>query len=345
MSEDLLSLEAVYYPCAIPSSLTLTHLGLIFDKIHFPGVGLPSDGLVAGEIRKEIDRIRPLSNDYVGSTMLRAMEMLESVVPLSEFCVFRRDIVPPLGYRYGAEVEQFVESLHDKLFPNRSGQGFFTAFDESKTLPGGQTIGFPPGLYYPAVAMDYARRSNMPLVTDDALMPGPMITGEAVKNNTKLLMTLLAMECAKLILPKLEALRPEQIVEMRQELEKYVRPFRRAILQLASDLNDAISKSSSQEDVLEAVRFTVETKIYPTVSQLREAAENPKRPWATRAYGVVKQVPEIVAACGTMQWGTATTKSIGALADFFIDWQSQQAKKEAARSPMYYLLKLGDAKT
>jgi len=45
MIEENLKLEAVYYPHVIPSGVeSLTLMGLVFDRIHFPGVYIPKDG-------------------------------------------------------------------------------------------------------------------------------------------------------------------------------------------------------------------------------------------------------------------------------------------------------------
>jgi len=55
---DLLSLEAVYYASPIPAnSAVLTVLGLVFDKVIFPGVYLPLDGFDQAELDREIERI------------------------------------------------------------------------------------------------------------------------------------------------------------------------------------------------------------------------------------------------------------------------------------------------
>ena len=61
--------------------------------------------------------------------------------------------------------------------------------------------------------MIYAARHGIPLVNDNLSLPVPALGGDFAKNNTKLLTTILAMECASLVLPKIKVLRPQEIVD------------------------------------------------------------------------------------------------------------------------------------
>ena len=55
------SLEAVYYATPIPSGLvSLTMLGIVFDRLHFPDVWLPESGYDPEATAAEAKRIEAL---------------------------------------------------------------------------------------------------------------------------------------------------------------------------------------------------------------------------------------------------------------------------------------------
>lgn len=56
MALETPSLEVVYYPSPIPSGLAaLTLMGLVFDKIHFPNVYLPTSGFDIEDAKREAE--------------------------------------------------------------------------------------------------------------------------------------------------------------------------------------------------------------------------------------------------------------------------------------------------
>jgi hypothetical protein len=58
-------LEAVYLSAPIPRNLAvLTVLGVVFDKVFFPGVYLPEEGYDVAELDKEITRLANLPGPW-----------------------------------------------------------------------------------------------------------------------------------------------------------------------------------------------------------------------------------------------------------------------------------------
>lgn len=345
MSAEEPKLEVVYYPRPIPSGpACLTFLGLIFDRIHFPNVYLPTDGFDEKEVLLEADRI--LSHgitSYNTAMLVGALRFLPLAKQLREFCHF----TGAKGQVFGGVdtgAKDIVKSLHEEIFGPPK-ENFFPVYETGfhKALPDGESyIDYPGSLHYPANALIYAGRHGIPLVNDDLTMPVPAVGGDMAKNNSKLLTTILAMECASLVLPKLRVLRPQELLEARDELHKYVRPFRLGLLRLAAELNKAISQTSDLNEVIEAAQFLIETEVHPSLVELREAVERPDKRWYSRALEAAKQVPELATSFATMPTNIAIAKVLATIGSILVDMQSGQAKKEAARSGMYYLLKLRD---
>lgn len=192
--------------------------------------------------------------------------------------------------------------------------------------------------------MVYASANRIPLLNDNPGLPVPALAGTAVKDNVKLLTTILALECANLVLPKIRVLQPQEILEIRDDLSKYLRPFRLSLLRLAGELNKAISSTSTNDEILRASRFLIETEVQPSLIELRAAIEAPGKRWYNRAFDVAKQVPELATSFATLPTNVAIAKVLAALGAILVDMQSEETEKRASRSGMYYLLKLRDAR-
>src|SRR5216684_2102434 len=110
------TLEAVYYPSPVPSSPeSLTLLGFLFDRVHFPAVYLPPAGsLDLRELDKEIRRIAAFKfNDLESIQLLNCMVLAGQMEYISDFCVFDANpnglpIVDELTPQVANAVEQMI---------------------------------------------------------------------------------------------------------------------------------------------------------------------------------------------------------------------------------------------
>jgi hypothetical protein len=87
-------LEAVNYATPIPSStLALTHMALVFDRIHFPHVYFPLEGYDPEWVEREAARIASLPpGGFGGGQELAAMlRFVRHAKTLDGFCVFTGD--------------------------------------------------------------------------------------------------------------------------------------------------------------------------------------------------------------------------------------------------------------
>lgn len=344
-ANDKETLEVVYYAAPVPRNRhSLTFLGLVFDKIHFPNVYLPGDGFDPEAVKAEAERIASLGirnhDDVITISVLKFLPIASKFRDICYFTGKKKDVFGNVDPGADKIVETLDLELNGPPPPN-----FVPMWPEgyTKGLPGGdESIHFPGTLHYPANSMIYAARHGIPLVNDAPGLPVPALGGQSTKNNAKLLSTILAMECASLVLPKIRSMNIDELSEARQELSKYLKPFRRSLLGLARELNHAIESSASHEDIMRAAKFVVETSVFPPLEELREALERPSKPWYNRTFDVVKQVPELATNFASMPMSMAIAKALASLGGILVDMQGEHAKKDGARSGMYYLLKLKD---
>ena len=346
MNEIVPSLEAVYYGSPIPRGMaSLTLLGLVFDRIHFPNVHLPSTGYDIDAVVTEAERIERLGlRDYNSVLLVGALRALPHVGHLNEFCVFSGHPGQVFGGVDDKETGQLVKALDEEIFgPPKD--GFIPMFEigSHKGLPGGEaTLDYPGVLHYPANALLYAAKKGIPLVNDNPSLPVPALGGVDAKHNAKLLASILALECVSFALPTVRPLSPEELVAARAELKPYLQPFRSAVLKLTKELNSAISQSADHEEIVKASRFLVETDVVPTLAELSNALHQPTKGWMGRGFEFVKQVPELATAFATMPAELALAKALAATGAVFMDLHDKSARRDAARSGMYYLLRLRD---
>jgi hypothetical protein len=213
---NLESFDAVYYSQQVPiSAESLTVLGLVFDHLIFPGVYLPTSPFDEEALKQEIKRITslgiPLSMDDV--QMLNCMEFSLHVKYVRDFCIFTGN--PGMVGTVENEAHPLMMALEELMFgppppgfiPTPS-LGFCKGFHFSDNVVEHQ-VNAPSSLSYPANALVYAIKHQIPLVNDTSL-PVPGIPA-APKDNAKLLATILAIESVRLVLPTLKPLMPKEL--------------------------------------------------------------------------------------------------------------------------------------
>lgn len=336
-------LEAVYYGSPIPlSKASLTLLAVVFDRLHFPNVKLPCEGFDPLAVAQEAERIERLGlRDFNSLVLVGALRALAHVNDLGEFCEFAAVPNQVFGSAKDVEVNNLALALEELVFgPPR--EGFIPTLETgySKGLPGCDlSVDYPGTFHYPANAILYAARKGMPLVNDGPL-PVPALGGIDAKNNANLLASVLALECVALVLPVVPPLSPREIVELRGELKGELLAFRGELLRLAAELNRSITENASAAELQSAANFVIKTSVLPALLELQNKLSTPKRSWTVRAFDAVKQVPELVSAFATLPPSVATAKLLAATGGFFVDLHEASNKREVARSPLYYLLRL-----
>ena len=276
--------------------------------------------------------------------MLECMTFSLHVKYVRDFCIFTGS-AGGVG-KMENEAQPLMKALEELVFgppppgfiPTPS-LGFCKGFDFSENVIEHQ-VNAPSWLAYPANALVYATKHQIPLV-NDSTMPVPC-TPVPPKDNAKLLATILAIESVRLALPKLKPIAPRELQEFRAETAQYVKPFRTGMLRLAKELNAALTSDMRLYEVQRHAQFLVETTVYPQLQDLEAVLSDPGKPWYKRTVELARAAPELVTNFATMPKSIALAKVLGALAKTLADVRDEQLDKEnrLARSSIYYLLKL-----
>jgi hypothetical protein len=343
--DDPLKLEVVYYSAPIPRNLAvLTVLGAVFDTVYFPGVYLPKGGFDEAELDREIARLEglPIAGDSETSLLIGVMKLAKHAKELSGFCEFTGSRENPFHTKEdipGRMVSEIFEAMHGPPPP-----GFIPSFSTNhhKALAGSdEHITYPGDYHYLAGAIIDSARRGIPLLNDLPGIPIPGIEDTTPVDKAKILSSIIAIECTRLVLPETPILHPADIMEFREANTVWLRGFRRSMLRYAADLNGKIA-GLSVEDFREKTRFFIDTEIAPAMDELRSAMNDPARPWFKRAVDAAKIFPSVAGAFLAGSPAAALAMAITKSAEqFFVEVAAHGDKKEALkRSGLYYLLKL-----
>ncbi len=332
-------LEVVFYSGAAPTRLTtMTLLGLLFDRVHFPNVRVPQSGFDPEWVATEIHRISEVGHkDY--DTWLLLQLMRYAINPeVHQFFHFTGDENQVFGGDAMKKAQPLVTVLYDQIFgPPQA--GFIPTFTPGhhKGLPRESWIDYPGPFYYQANALLYSSEHKIPLLNDDPRVPVPAMTGMDARHNATLLAAIMAMECVQLVLPEVPELQPAQIVEARDDLKGYLRPFRMSLLELAGKLNSAIEATSDYDGIKRAAEFIATTEVYPKLEEFKNAlAKHERRGWWPRTWEFGKQAIGLAALYSAGHFPEAIAGSLKAFGSWFI----AGATEHAPRSGLHYLLKL-----
>ena len=213
--------------------------------------------------------------------------------------------------------------------------------NHSKAMPGSEEAILYPGHYhYMAGAVLHSAHTGIPLLNDIPGLPIPFVAG-AEGDAAKHLSAILAIECIKLALPELPVLRPDDLMEFREDNRDSLRVFRRSLLRYAGDLSVKLARIAPK-DIEAATKFFVDTEIVPALDELRAKMNAPARPWYKRAIDAGRVAPKISPSFYTMDVKTIIgTALLADLPQFFTELTAIGEKREALRkSGLYYLLQL-----
>jgi len=341
-----MNLEAVYYSAPAPTSLrALTVLGLVFDRLIFPGVHVPDRGVDLGQTAEEFERIQALPHQRGPDTvhLLNLMLLALNAKHLKDFCIFTGNAETLDNNEPGTG--QLAHELHLEIYgppPENFIPEISACF--SKGLPGDERacINSPSWLFYPANALLYAGRTGTVLVNDNPYLPMPSVGGVDLKANATQLATIMALESVKFVLPSIKPLSFCELAEFRFETKDLVQPFRRAMLKLSKDLNAAILSDTTLADVRREAKFIVESTVAPELEQMKEELARPARPWYRRVVDLAAAAPEIAGAFATMPKSLAVAKTLAKAVGILADVRDGQLEKEGIgkRGGFHYLLRV-----
>jgi hypothetical protein len=348
-TEDLTSFEAVHYSRQVPrSSGSLTLLALVFDRIHFPGVYMPTVDIDEEATMREIERILSLGPLQIETgQMLSCMKFACHVKYVRDFCIFdgvrgHAGVLQDGAHELTLALEELIFGPPPKDFFPSPEMGFNKGVPALEGDPIEAQVNAPSWLSYPANALIVASKKGLPIVNDDPSLPIPGLPQVDPKANAKLLASMLTIESVKLALPRLRALTPKQLQEVRAELSQHVRPFRLAMLRLSKELNVAITSGMDLSQIQREAKFLAETSVYPELADLRKTIEDPGRPWHRRAVDLAMNIPELASAFATLPTHLAFSKVFASIAQALAGERDAQLEKQRKieRSGLAFLLKI-----
>jgi len=309
MAQDEFS--CVYYSQQYPRSLrVLTLIGLIFDKVYFPGVWIPNKNIDEKSVAEEANRIQQLLinerksfrhlNDNI--RMIGLMNFIKHAHVLKDFCIFTGQPGCAGTLEEGAKELAFV--LEEMLYgPPKQGFTPAPAMGFAKGLPGNRTvensINGPSWISYPANSVIFSQKHGIPLLNDFPEFPVPFVPSPA-KSNAKILSTYLALESIKIILPKISHVEPECLLQIRDDLKDELSSFRLKMVQFSRELNQVISSTSSLKDVQREAKFIAETIVIPELENLKRTINDIGKPWHQRLLNLALDTPMLIGNFSTM---------------------------------------------
>ena len=317
-------------------------MGLVFDRVHFPGVYVPQGDYDRSSWKAEIDRIAALPASRLNDTreLIALMKFAELSERMPGFFAFDRTRDDPLDK--DQDDRAMVEQMYAEMWgpPSEKFVPMFTPWHH-KGVPGSEEhLTYPGDYYYQAAALRKSGELSVPLISDMPGLPVPGATGD-VTGDAKALSGFLALQTMSVALDGVPLLAPDDLMEFRDANTAALRAFRRAMLRYAGEWRDKL-KELSPDDVAHETAFLVQTEIVPALDELRQLASDPARPWYKRAIDGIKVAAALTGACMIADREKAFGALLAAAAPmFFTEAEAKGDKsRKVRRSDLYYLLKL-----
>lgn len=271
--------EVVYYSFPVPTNpLTVSLLGILFDKILLPGVYLPSKF----DKKMVADRFNFLTKHYDPQDGMSAQrEMLGTLQFVHNYYGELQDIFIPTGksghmgileketHPVILQLEELIYGPPPTNFTPTPNMGF-------NQPAGNDQINAPSWISYPANALVYSRKNGLPLLSDSNLLPFPNTAVALSEIDTKVLATYLMAASFSLVLPKIRALKAEEILEVREKMKDDISLFKVAMLSGVNKYMQLMGNNPTVEQLEKQARHIAQTDVYPKVEELRLRFESSK---------------------------------------------------------------------
>jgi len=342
LSSDTSSLEAIYFSAPVPlSAHVLTMLGVVFDKVHFPGVYLPTGGYEPAELSREIERLEGLNDNCADTRLLiAALKTLQALPELETFCQFENDssaAANPSFVLSGTTVDEIYDAIHG---PRPEGWQPMIRGTSYKGISDDESVIYPGAYHYLGGAMMKSRETGVPIVNDDRTL-ARFGAQTSPKGDARTLSTLLALECTRIMLPQVGAMTPGQIADFREQNKGNLAAFRSGMLRLAAKL-DSVIEDCDAEHIAERTKFVIDTEILPALDELRADIQKSNRPWGVRAMDAATVGGAIAVGFLTGSAAVGALSGLTKIAD--VASKELQAKKDAQerrnKNGLFYLLEV-----
>jgi hypothetical protein len=142
-------------------------------------------------------------------------------------------------------------------------------------------------------AVYFSEKKDLPIVSDmGSLLSVPEI-------NTKSLSQLLAIESVAIVMPKVNTLDLDLIMELRYKLRDFLPSFWRELRKLSFDLKVLIGQEASPEIIQKEAKFIVDSRVEPHLEELRQKAKERKDKIIRKVLGATLETVTIALDFGT----------------------------------------------
>jgi hypothetical protein len=222
-------------------------------------------------------------------------------------------------------------------------------------------VDFSPGYYWgteeefdlyhrlqvTGMAINESSNSGCVPLTDipDSLIPAEILEGVDLKRFARLQASALAIQSLKFVLPPFKEISDYEILEAREELRDQLIPFRLAMLALSPVVRQGIEGNSSLIDIHKEANYIAETRILPTLIELRKKLELERgKFWRRIVLKGSSILPAFFLNWTTKNALTAVIKAIDSSKDIALDFIKREETLEAFRSQggLGYLLNIMD---
>lgn len=338
------SFEVVYYSHPTPNGLPiLTLMGLLFDRVHFPGVYIPRD-FDPDLVSREIERLEALPGgvDLAGQHMIACMHLATIRDQIEDLCFFTGKSEDVFG-TVDAQARHLSEKLAQTIFgPVRAGYIPTYIPGWHKQLPGSREgICLPAPLVYAANAVIYATGNELPMLSDEPSLPVIGMGSPSDAQLEKALTAIVALEALKLVLPSVPIMHPESLRHFRAANAGSLKRFRGGMLHCSRELMAALRQGEDERGIVHLAKKIVEQDIRPSLENLRSDCMRKGTPWYEDLMSVGSATATLAGAYYAASANETTAAVLLALTPFLVAVQKERDRKaELSCSPLFYLLTL-----
>lgn len=339
--------EVVCYAHPTPKGLaSLTLMGLLFDRVHFPGVYIPRD-LDLDVVGRELKRLEALPDapDLDGLHMRACMRMALIRSHIDDFCIFTGDPKDVFG-----TVDEQTPALYEKLRltifgPDPPGFTPFYIPGHHKGFPGHHDgLGIPSALVYAANALIYAARNDLPIINEEPWLPVVEHGTSSDAQLEKALTAVAALEALRLVMPAVPIMRPESLREFRAVNADALKRFRFSMTRCSRELIAALRDGADENYVTDLAAKIADQDIRPTLEDLRTEYSRQGTSWYEDLANCGSAVASVASAYYAPTASAAAVVALLAISPLLVGMQKEKDRKAELRNkPLFYLLSIEKA--
>lgn len=342
------SFDAVYYSFPVPlNPLTVSLMGILFDRVFLPGVYLPNPKTTD---KKSIrDRLEFLVRSFDPNESFSAQrEMIGTLKFVYDYGELQDIFIPTgkAGYMGVLEPEtEVVTKQLEELVYGPPPPNFTPTPNMGFNQPAGaDQINAPSWISYPANALIFSRKHGIPLLTDSSFLPIPQIDSPMIpKHEAESLASYLMVSSFSLVLPKMRSLTAEEVLWVREKMSDDIGIFRSAMLSAVSQIVELIGNNPTDDQLQKHAEYIAKTVILPKVDALRTQFESPSSIALKKLLDLSLEAPELILNFQKpedLPWAVISAlKSLaGKVSEGIHEYQEQH--KEEQKSGLALLLKV-----